>query len=81
MSYCRFGEADAYVYVSAEGLVCSSCMLLTEGDVILHSNEAMIDHLAAHQMVGHYIPETAFARLRDSADAANNKARWSKQHG
>lgn len=27
MSYCRFGEADAYIYLSTSGLECCGCFL------------------------------------------------------
>jgi hypothetical protein len=34
MSYCRFSEADAYIYDDYRyGIVCCACALLDEGDL------------------------------------------------
>jgi hypothetical protein len=45
------------------------------------SNEGMIAHLEQHVAAGHDVPDYTFERLRDPADAAENKAIWEKYKG
>lgn len=73
MSYCRFGEADAYIFEHVNyGLYCMSCSLmpLEEYDgpffglEVFHGSfmakydyDKMLDHIAKHRAAGDYIPE------------------------
>ena len=43
---------------------------------IYASNEAMVAHMERHRAAGHTVPEYVFDRLRDPADAAENKRYW-----
>jgi hypothetical protein len=66
MSYLRFLEGDAYVYMSVGGwLECSWCNLQAEdfGNFVAHKTQDMIDHLREHQKQGSYIPERVFENL------------------
>lgn len=42
------------------------------------SNAGMIEHLEKHVAAGHQVPDYAFERLRDPADADKNIAVWAK---
>jgi hypothetical protein len=82
MSYCRFTEADVYVYMDVAGaLRCCGCSL--QGDApdprsrlarydgeFFRSTQAMIDHLAAHAARGDRVPARLPDRLRED-DAEN----------
>jgi hypothetical protein len=46
-----------------------------------HSNAEMIAHLERHRAAGDVVPEDAFERLRDPADAAENEAIWAEERG
>ncbi len=68
MSYCRFGDNDAYVLRTLQGLIYLACRLMREGDwygtfVAVDEND-MINHLLKHKDQGHRIPNHAFKRLR-----------------
>jgi hypothetical protein len=69
MSYCRFGQADVYVYLDARGyLACCGCILGDEWE--FHSTDAMVEHLNAHTAAGHDVPSSVIPALR--ADDAEN---------
>jgi len=51
MSYCRFGEADVYVYGSSGGFVCDSCRLV-DCDFMCKTRAAMLEHLNKHLAAG-----------------------------
>lgn len=69
MSYCRFGEADVYVFFSAQGhLECCGCSL--SSDWSYHSTADMLAHLQAHRDAGDQVPRWVDEALR--ADDAKN---------
>jgi hypothetical protein len=69
MSYCRFLQADAYIFMHVGGfLTCCGCSLPIENDIGVHSFEAnstqeMLDHIDAHLEAGHLIPGFVKERL------------------
>jgi hypothetical protein len=69
MSYCRFGEADVYVYMDFDGyLACCGCIL---GDTWhFHSTGDMVAHLQEHVTAGHQVPAWVIPALE--ADDAEN---------
>lgn len=59
MIYSKFGESDVYVYsIAGRGLVCAMCYFGDELEVSFNaeSTQEMIDHLNAHQKIGHSLP-------------------------
>lgn len=68
MSYCRFSEADVYVFECVTGhLECCGCRL---GERWGYDTVAeMVAHLGAHRAQGHLVPERVFEEL--AADEAN----------
>jgi hypothetical protein len=59
MIYSKFGESDVYVYsVPSRGLVCGMCYFGDELEISFNaeSTQEMIDHLSAHEKIGHSIP-------------------------
>lgn len=72
MSYCRFGDADVYVYMDLNGsLACCGCILESESSLswFYDSTAAMVAHLAEHRAAGHAIPDDLEADLlEDDAD-------------
>jgi hypothetical protein len=73
VSYCRFVEADVYVFMHVGGhLECCACILHKEdwGSFQADSTQKMIDHLIEHKNAGHHIPEHVYANLW--ADDAEN---------
>jgi hypothetical protein len=74
LSYCRFGEADAYIFDHAyEGLVCMGCTLMpyTDDDLMPctfiagYDRQKMLDHIAEHRYIGDRIPFEVDERLRE----------------
>jgi hypothetical protein len=66
VSYCRFGEADVYVYLDCGGyLCCCGCILPDEVDRQWqhHSTADMVAHLRKHQQADHDVPESVIAEL------------------
>lgn len=64
MSYCRFGEADVYVYPSVMGgIECCACRLNQGESQNLPLRSQMIEHLHEHQIAGHHVPARVFQRL------------------
>jgi hypothetical protein len=72
MSYCRFGEADAYIYESFDNnWQCCGCSL---SDNWSHATrEAMLAHIAEHRDAGDYIPERVDERLREEIEEQKAK--------
>ena len=67
MSYCRFLEADVYVYMDVNGsLSCCGCIL--GDDWYFDSTQAMVDHLAEHRAAGHHVPAIEDALWRDDEE-------------
>ena len=53
MSYCRFGEADVYIYESVRGFIdCCGCSLQEVAHFKTRSEA--IAHLQEHEKQGHY---------------------------
>lgn len=72
MSYCRFIEADCYVYEyehtdGGGALTCADCRLSHEGHFDARRKSEMIAHLERHQEAGHRTG-TAIERLREELD-------------
>jgi len=67
MSYCRFIEADVYVYMDVSGfLTCAVCSLLPEdGPTAFNasSTHEMITHLRDHKKAGNHVPNRVFTEL------------------
>ncbi len=76
MSYCRFVEADAYIFWSDDvpgghpsHLECMWCSLTPNGyrssggNYRASSFTSMLNHVAAHRRAGHNIPEYVDAEL------------------
>lgn len=68
MSYCRFGEGDAYIYPSTEGgYTCGACILVGQS-VRFSTAEQMLWHVREHEDAGHHIPVTAIEQLSEDAE-------------
>lgn len=66
MSYCRFAEADVYIYASVNGgIECCGCSL-EEGKPFFNSptEEGMLEHIAAHREAGDHVPLDVDERLK-----------------
>ena len=65
MSYCRWGEADVYIYDDVRyGLLCCLCPLNGGKNYITgYDYSAMLNHVAAHRSEGDYIPDDVDKRL------------------
>ena len=62
MSYCRFGEADVYVFVNAGGwLECCGCV--NDENWHYYSTDDMIAHLKEHKSTGDNVPDYVFTDL------------------
>lgn len=62
MAYCRFSEADAYIYFSVGGeLRCCGCLISTPRmgvlqDFVAKDTKDMLYHIIEHRKAKHYIP-------------------------
>lgn len=77
MSYCRFLEADAYIFAHVSGhWQCCGCLLSESedgSDWDFATKEEMLVHIDKHRKAGHYIPERVDERLRkEIADEARD---------
>jgi hypothetical protein len=72
MAYARFFADEVYVYAMHKGVICAMCYFCddTAPSFTAESTQEMIDHLKAHQRVGHSMPSTIFEDL--IADDAEN---------
>lgn len=74
MSYCRFGEADVYVFLSIQGhLECCGCSLGDGWEFF--TTDTLLEHLKQHREAGHIVPDFVFADLE--TDREKNDA-WIK---
>lgn len=80
MSYCRFGEADAYIFASTEGgFECCACIIShpLPFSFTCETEEELLLHITKHRIVGDYIPESVDAELlreisvRDTGESCN----------
>ena len=65
MSYCRFSNADAYIYEAEEGFTCCGCRIAESGMFVCETELEMIEHIAAHRKAGHFVPEYVDDMLRE----------------
>lgn len=75
MSYCRFSEADIYLYDDIQyGLYCCSCSLTPDRSFAAGDDfDAMLAHIAEHRAAGHDVPSWVDGELiaeRDELAAA-----------
>lgn len=66
MSYCRFTEADAYIFESINGYFeCCLCSIApdTIASTIVNTREELLFHVYEHRELGDYIPESVDFRL------------------
>jgi len=76
MSYCRFIEADAYIFGTTipdvgDVLECCGCRLSADGEpafAYFTTEDAMLAHIAEHREAGHFIPSDVDARLISERD-------------
>lgn len=69
MSYCRFGEADVYVFEHVGGfIVCCMCSL-GEDDFHADTAAAMDDHLRAHVAAGDFVPDDIIGNMAEPGTA------------
>lgn len=84
MSYCRFLDADVYVFMSVGGwLECCGCWLADEEEgnaYTASTTQQMVEHLRRHEEIGHLVPPHVYDELwaddeenfGDSGKAADN---------
>lgn len=68
MSYCRFSNADAYIYEAEEGFTCCGCRIAESGMFVCETELEMIEHIAAHRKAGHFVPEYVDDMLREELE-------------
>jgi hypothetical protein len=71
MSYCRFIEADTYIYDDVYyGLYCCACSLGESlgGFVAGEDYDKMLAHIKDHRNAGDYVPEHVDEQLRKERD-------------
>jgi hypothetical protein len=70
MSYCRFIEADAYIYDDVYyGLICCACSMGVDGNFIAgYDYDLMLEHIAQHRQQKDFIPLDVDERLRLERD-------------
>ena len=61
MSYCRFGDADVYLYPTRwadgrDGVTCCACPA-NEGSFFSPDVQAVLDHIAEHRQNGDFVPD------------------------
>jgi hypothetical protein len=71
VSYCRFSEADVYVYCHVGGYLCCCACSLSD-DWEHDSTDAMVAHLREHIAAGHFVPDDVIPALE--ADREENDA-------
>lgn len=70
MSYCRFSDADVYLYRSSRGVECSWCPLHPGITILTFERYSdAIAHLDEHVAAGHDVPDYAFDGLRSDMAA------------
>ena len=84
MSYCRFGEADVYVYDSVQGwFECCACLLKSEFLVSFttKTRSRMIAHLEEHIAEGHIVPTYVIERLQAEIETEGDEWRGEGSDG
>lgn len=57
MAYARFIDSDIYIYPSTQGGICCSGCLLDKNSIMIYDDYILKNHLLAHIVKGHKIPE------------------------
>ena len=76
VSYCRFGDSDAYIYLGVDGLECCGCIMATRNalekpytDILGITHEFTYDPVGpfdtAREMLNHDIPEYVDERIKE----------------
>ena len=73
MSYCRFLEADAYIYDDVYyGIICCMCSMGVDGNFIAgYDYDLMLEHIAQHRKQKDFIPLDVDERLRFERDCSH----------
>ena len=65
MSYCRFGESDAYlIRHCGGGWCCYTCRINRGIDRNIKTRKGVLAHFLAHRKAGHKIPQHAIDRIK-----------------
>lgn len=74
MAYCRFIEADAYIYHDVYlGIICCSCSMGVDGNFIAgYDYDLMLQHIAQHREQRDFIPLDVDERLRLERDCTHD---------
>lgn len=74
MSYCRFIEADAYIYDDVYyGIICCACSMGVDGNFIAgYDYDLMLEHIAQHREQNDFIPLDVDERLIFERDCEHN---------
>lgn len=88
MSYCRFLEADIYLFWSSSGgIECCACLLGRRKKGALFPNsqsfetfKQALEHVADHRDAGHHVPLDVDARIIEDALEHGPKVPRSKAH-
>lgn len=65
MSYCRFSDADVYVYTDCnEGLTCCGCSL-DENWYYGDDYKALLAHLDLHRKGGDFVPDYVYEEITE----------------
>ena len=68
MSYCRFIEAEIYLYPSKEGICCCNCSLGGHwNDKVFKTPQEALEHVKKHREAGDYVPKYVDERLLEEA--------------
>lgn len=75
MSYCRFSDADVYIFESSTGGECCACPLHPEpfGSYVFDTRTELLTHIATHREAGHYVPESVDADLRGEIESVGDR--------
>lgn len=74
MSYCRFSEADVYLFESTNGgFECCLCSIASEtlASTIMETRMEVLFHVRQHRAVNDYVPESVDFRLLQEIKAEN----------
>lgn len=63
MSYCRFGEADIYLFQTTDHNICCCGCPLVPGGAFLKTPQDALDHVKLHREHGDYVPQEVDEQL------------------
>lgn len=74
MAYCRFIEADAYIYDDTYlGIICCACSMGVDGNFIAgYDYDLMLQHIAQHREQKDFIPLDVDEKLRFERDCEHD---------